>query len=265
MPELPDVEVFKQYMDATSLHRKIEGVSTDKVSDMLTGASVSGLKKELKNRQFSETRRHGKYLFAAVADNGWLMLHFGMTGFLKYFKNPDQKPSHVRLQFDFANDFSLAIDSQRRLGKIGIIDDPDEFIRKEKLGPDVRNDLTFESFEKIINQGRGGLKSLLMNQKHLAGIGNIYSDEILFQTRLHPCIKVKEIKDNSPTIHRLYNAVTSVLDTAITVKANPDDMPDDFLIPNRKKDGHCPRCEQEIESEKCAGRTSYFCPECQPA
>jgi len=85
----------------------------------------------------------------------------------------------------------------------------------------------------------------------------------LFQASLHPCIKVKEIKDNSPTIHRLYNAVTSVLDTAITAKADPDDMPDDFLIPNRKKNGQCPQCEKTIKSEKCAGRTSYFCPECQ--
>lgn len=263
MPELPDVEVFKQYLDATSLHQTIKDVHTDKIEDMLAGVSRSEMIKKLENTEFSGTRRHGKYLFAATGRNEWLVLHFGMTGFLKYFKNAGQKPSHVRLQTDFKNNYALAVVSQRRLGKIGFIDDPDVFIRKEELGPDAQNDLSPDNFEKMIQQGRGKIKSLLMNQNRIAGIGNIYSDEILFQCALHPCTEIKKIRKNSENIECLYHAISEVLEKSIKAGASPEDMPDNFLLPHRKKGGKCPVCNHEISIEKCAGRTSYFCQNCQ--
>jgi formamidopyrimidine-DNA glycosylase len=263
MPELPDVEVFKQYFDATSLHQAITAVHTDKIENMLAGVSRSGMIKKLENRKFTGTRRHGKYLFAATDENQWLMLHFGMTGFLTYFKKTGQKLDHIRLQIDFETQYALAVGSQRRLGRIGIIDDPGAFIRREKLGPDARNDLSSESFEEIIQQGRGKIKSLLMNQHKIAGIGNVYSDEILFQCALHPCTEIKKIRKNSEKKECLDHAISEVLEKSITVRASPEDMPDHFLLPHRKKGGRCPVCSKEVSREKCAGRTSYFCSNCQ--
>jgi formamidopyrimidine-DNA glycosylase len=263
MPELPDVEVFKQYFDATSLHQTITAVHTDKIDNMLAGVSRSELIKMLENRKFTGTRRHGKYLFAATDRNHWLMLHFGMTGFLAYFEKTGQKPDDIRLQTDFEANYALAVVSQRRLGKIGIIDDPDVFIRQREIGPDAQHDLSPETFERIIQQTRGKIKSLLMNQNRIAGIGNVYSDEILFQCALHPCTEIKKISNNSEKVECLYHSISEVLENSITAGAFPEDMPDHFLLPHRKKGGRCPVCNKEISKRKCAGRTSYFCSNCQ--
>lgn len=263
MPELPDVEVFKQYLDATSLHQTIEEVHTDKIEDMLADVRRAGMTRKLKGSQFTGTKRHGKFLFVATDQNGWLLLHFGMTGFLKYFKNTGQKPDHLRLQVNFTNNYTLVVGSQRRLGRIGIVDDPDAFVREKELGPDARNDLSFEAFQQIVQQGRGKMKSFLMNQNRIAGIGNIYSDEILFQSGLHPGTEVRAMKQRPGTIRRLYDAITEVLDKSISAGASPEEMPRDFLLPNRQKGGSCPACGNPISAEKFAGRISYFCRNCQ--
>src|SRR5215207_5968721 len=184
MPELPDVEAFKRYMDATSLHQKIRfvGVRSEKI---LGDFSARTLQSTLKGRTFESTRRHGKNLFAGLDGGGWMLMHFGMTGRLTYFKDPDEEPLHSRLLFAFDNDNHLAFVCQRMFGKVDLIEDPEEFAREKGLGPDAL-DLDGGSFRERLNGTRGGVKATLMNQKILAGIGNIYSDEILFQARLHP-------------------------------------------------------------------------------
>ena len=95
MPELPDIEIFKRYLDATCLHQAIEAVDL-KNSSMLKGVSGKRLTQRLRKNQFKSSRRHGKYLFAELHDGGWLVLHFGMTGFLKYYKIPAKEPAHNR-------------------------------------------------------------------------------------------------------------------------------------------------------------------------
>lgn len=86
MPELPDVEVFKQYLDATALHQEIKAVDVHS-NQLLEGISAERLRQGLEGRCFTSTRRHGKNLFAALDEGGWLFLHFGMTGSLSYFKH----------------------------------------------------------------------------------------------------------------------------------------------------------------------------------
>ena len=82
MPELPDVEIFKQYLDATSLHKLIEKVDVNNAT-VLAGVSASELSRTLRGRRFESARRHGKYLLVQLDDGSWLILHFGMTGYLK--------------------------------------------------------------------------------------------------------------------------------------------------------------------------------------
>src|SRR6266481_2913095 len=118
MPELPDVETFKRYLDATSLHERITGVDV-RSAYVLKGVSARELQRRLKGRCFESSRRHGKHLFVRADGDLWLRLHFGMTGSLKYFKHKKQAPRHTRLLFAFANAHCLAFKDQRKFGEIG--------------------------------------------------------------------------------------------------------------------------------------------------
>jgi len=109
------------------------------------------------------------------------------------------------------------------------------------------------------------VKSALMDQSLMAGIGNIFADEILFQARVHPATKLDRLE--KAEIERLYRAIKDVLETAIAHGAGSeqflDRLPAGYILPQRKKGGRCPRCGAEIECLKIGGRTSYFCPRCQ--
>ncbi len=260
MPELPDVEVFRKYMNATSLHQKISGIEVEH-KRVLQDISPSGLGRKLKDRQFERTKRHGKHLFACVDEEFWLMFHFGMTGFLKYFKKAEERPSHARILFHFGNGYHLAYDNQRMLGKVQVVENAAEFIRKNDLGSDAL-DLTLHAFQNLLLGRRGSMKTFLMNQSLIAGIGNIYSDEILFQAEIHPRIQVMDLDENQ--IKNLHKCMLDVLKTAIEKKADPQKFPDDFLIPYRGKKNACPRCGGELKKIKVNNRGTYFCPQCQP-
>jgi len=107
MPELPDVAIFKRYFDATSLHQKIERVEVYS-RQVLQGISPGKVKTELEGHAFESTRRHGKYLLVRLDTGKWLSLYFGMTGWLKYFKNLEKRPPHQRLLTDFSGGYHLA-------------------------------------------------------------------------------------------------------------------------------------------------------------
>ncbi len=261
MPELPDVDVFRRYVNAAALKQPIADVRDDDAADMLTDITIGGLAERLAGEMFTATRRHGKHLFIRIGENGWLMLHFGMTGFFRYFKNDDRRPPHVRLEIDFENGYSLAFDCQRRLGRIEHVETPDAFVQKQNLGPDALNDIGPEDLARLVSNGRGMIKSLLMNQEKIAGVGNIYSDEILFHARMHPRTKLE--KSGSEDVHRLYDAMRRTLRIAIDAGADPESMPADFLLPRRKKGADCPRCGGRLEALKTSGRTARLCPNCQ--
>ena len=262
MPELPDVEIFKQYLDATSLHRTIERVDK-KTPDMLKGISGKKLQQRLEQKRFNSSRRHGKYLFAELKGEGWLVLHFGMTGFLKYYKIPGKEPAHDRLRIGFANGYHLAYDCQRKLGEIGFADGPDKFIREREMGPDAMSaDLDLDALRKILSGSRASIKGALMNQSLIAGLGNVYTDEILFQAGIHPKTKANELEEGD--VKRLYRKMRKeVLPTVIDRRADPARFPEEYLTPCRKKGANCPRCGSELKQIKVSGRTAYLCPECQ--
>jgi formamidopyrimidine-DNA glycosylase len=261
MPELPDVEVFRRYMNSTSLHQKIEKIEVGQ-ERVLRNTTPSGLGRKLKGCQFERTKRHGKHIFACVDEKFWLMFHFGMTGFFKYFKNKEESPPHTRILFRFENGYHLAYDSQRMLGQVQVVEDAGRFIIEKDLGLDAL-DLSLSAFKNLARGRRGAVKTFLMNQSLIAGIGNIYSDEILFQAGIHPKTQVKNLDEDQ--IENLYGEMRKVLKTAIKKKANPDEFPDDFLIPYRGEKKTCPRCGGEIKKIKVNNRGTYFCPRCQPS
>ncbi|PYL07390.1 MAG: formamidopyrimidine-DNA glycosylase [Verrucomicrobia bacterium] len=259
MPELPDVETFKRYLDSTSLHQRIDDVDV-RNAYVLKGVSARELARRLKGCRFESSRRHGKHLFVSVNDDLWMRLHFGMTGSLQYFKHGDQAAPHARALFVFTNNYRLAFDDQRKFGQIGLLKDVDEFLRKRGLGRDAL-DVDLSEFQKLLGKRRGAVKSILMNQKLIAGIGNIYADEILFRARMHPAREISDLGDKA--LAKLFRAMRYILKKAIAAKADVDRMPKSWLLPHRGKGGKCPRCGRELKSAKIGGRTAWFCAHCQ--
>jgi formamidopyrimidine-DNA glycosylase len=259
MPELPDVETFKRYLDATSLHQRISGVDV-RSAYVLKGVSARELERRLKGRCFESSRRHGKHLFVRADGDLWLRLHFGMTGSLQYLKCQEPASRHSRVLFAFANAHCLAFEDQRKFGEVGLLKDVDEFLQKRALGPDAL-DIRFPQFKEIFGKHRGAVKTILLNQKLIAGIGNIYADEILFRARIHPATQVSALKDK--TVAKLFRAARDILRKAIEAKADMDRMPKSWLLPHRGKGGKCPRCGRELKSATIGGRTAWFCTRCQ--
>src|SRR6266487_6775709 len=246
MPELPDVETFKRHLDATSLHQRISGVDVESAY-VLKGVSGRELAHRLKGRRFESSRRHGKHLFVRADGELWPRLHFGMTGTLQYFKNDEQALRHARVLFVFANHHRLAFDDQRQFGQIGLLKDVDEFLKKRAVGPDAL-DLGLGTFRKILGKRRGAVKSILLNQRLIAGIGNIYADEILFRARVHPATEISRL--NGKALAKLFRATRYILERAIAAKADVNQMPKSWLLPHRGKGGKCPRCKRELKSGK---------------
>jgi formamidopyrimidine-DNA glycosylase len=261
MPELPEVESFKRYMNSTSLHKPIDAVEV-RSNLILEDVTPDKLEKSLVGQEFLSCQRYGKYLFTDVNREFWLAMHFGMTGNLKYFKDTQDDPKHDRLLISFKNGFHLAFDCQRKFGRVATTSAIEDFVKRKKLGKDALA-FDFDSFKDTMRKKRGTAKYTLMNQRAIAGIGNLYSDEIMFQTGVHPKTKVADLDDE--TLKALFNNMRRILRTAIRNKAHFNKLPKDYLIPNRLKGAECPRCGAKIQTLKVSGRTAYFCSKHQKA
>ncbi|MCA3749400.1 MAG: Fpg/Nei family DNA glycosylase [Rubrobacter sp.] len=260
MPELPEADIFRWHLEGISPGRKVGRVRV-KDRRVPVGASVRGLQSAPEGRRLCSTRRHGKNLFAGIEGGGWLLLHFGMTGSLRYLRNGEEEPPHVRLLLAFAGGGRLAFADQRVLGRVYPVGDPERFVEEKGLGPDAL-ELDYPSFRERVGGRRGAVKSVLMNQGVIAGLGNIYSDEVLFQARLHPGTSAAHLKEAE--LRRLFEAIRSVLWTAIEKGVDPDELPGYFLLPRRREGERCPRGNGGIRKMRAAGRTAYYCPACQP-
>ena len=258
MPELPEVERFRKYIDSTSLKKTILRTRVIQPS-ILDQTTPSVLGKCLKNNCFMRTFRIGKHLLIQAESNCWINLHFGMTGFLRYEYKKRKNTSHPCVIFYFNNNYKLIFDCTRRLGEIGISKNLEDFRDKKNLGPDAL-EISYNQFRQKMTGHKGAIKSLLMNQRVIAGIGNMYSDEILFMLGIRPDSSAAKLNHNS--IEKIYTAMRRILNLAIDVNAHIDRMPEQWLIHRRKSGLKC-SCGGKIERKIISGRSSYFCPECQ--
>jgi formamidopyrimidine-DNA glycosylase len=257
MPELPDVEVFRRRLDATSLRRRIVSVAI-LAPELVRDVSPRTLKARLTGRQFRSTRRHGKNLFAELSGGGALLLHFGMTGDLAYYHDGEEAPRHVRLRLDFPGGAHLAFDDQRKFGRIAYVENVETFIRNRRLGPDpLSPGFDLETFRGALRKKRGGLKAALLDQRMLAGIGNLYADEILFQSGLHPAIRIEALADRA--VRALYRRTRHVLEKAVAAGVEFDRLPRTWLLRHRDTDRRCPRCGDPLARMTAGGRTTYYC------
>jgi len=254
MPELPEVERFRRYAEKTVLGRLIKEVEILR-PPLLEDISPSKLRSSLTGRRFAAARRHGKVLFLKV-DDSWLTLHFGMTGQLKFYTKPDEEPPYARFILSFEKNARLAYDDQRMFGRIGWTQDLHRFLEKKQLGPDALT-LPENQFIERLRASRKNLKAFLMDQSEVAGIGNLYSDEIMYQAGLHPLTATSKL--NEPAAQQVYESMRKVLETAIET-GEREKLPDSYLTRHRTPDGRCPRCDRPLKIQSVGGRHMYFCP-----
>ena len=259
MPELPDIEAYARAIRAQGLNRRIAGVDL-RDPDRLRGSRLADLEAALAGHAFEAVKRHGKMLFLTVSCGWRLVLHFGMTGAVVFHDAATDAPRHARLVLRFEDGGHLAFDDQRKLGWLELTDDVAAYLRSQDIGPDA---LSFDAagFRDLLAGKRGIIKTALTDQSRIAGIGNVYADEVLFQAGVRPDRKAEDL--GADEIEAVHGKLREVLEQAAALDADPARMPDDWLTPRRGGEATCPRCGGALETPKLSGRTAYLCPRCQ--
>lgn len=257
MPELPEISLYKDYLDATSLDRKITSI------DYLHTGGLQSPKEEfdkaLKGKKFRKSHRLGKYLVIETTGDKALVMHFGMTGKIEYYKNQDP-PKYSRVVFSFEDNDHLAFLCRRKLGKLFVTEGLEEFRETQELGKDAL-ELSEKEFLELLEEKTGSIKGVLTDQHVLAGIGNVYSDEMLYQCGIHPKTKTNKLSETEKK--QLFKKMGAVLRKAIEKEGVREDFPDSYLIKHRKEGDDCPKCEGKVKQIKVSGRSTYYCPSCQ--
>jgi formamidopyrimidine-DNA glycosylase len=258
MPELPDAVVYERRVADAALNRTIEKTTVVDPLVLGDGLEPHRLDDVLRGRSLTETHRHGKHVFARYGDDtGWLALHFGMTGRVQAVEE-GAMPEYAYVQVHFADGGALAFECPRKFARVRLIDTPEAFVEAKGLGPDARR-ADVDTFLAPFEGRRGTIKGRLLDQSVVAGLGNIYADEALYQEGIHPATTVPELSEDA--LRNLYDAIQRVLDAAIAADADPEALdPDRFMLPHRYGDERCPDTGAPLQTEQVSGRTAYFSP-----
>lgn len=253
MPELPEVETFKNYGASKFLNRKIKKIEVDDERVLLVPERAMN---QLKGKELKHFHRRGKYVYIETSEKDlYLILHFGMTGYLEEYTDKKDRPNGTRVDF-FMEGGCMAFVNPRKFGRVGLTDDIEEFFDEKKVAEDALS-IGKKTFLKNLSGKTGPIKSRLMDQKNVAGIGNIYADEILFQCEIHPEEKTEDLDEDD--FVEIYNTMKRVFKLAIRKKANYKDFPDHYLLHNRSSE----RSNPPLSRIKVGGRTTFFSPDRQ--
>lgn len=270
MPELPEVETYRRFLDELVTHQTITAFEVKDAH--VLAADEDTLRRAVVGRTVTGTSRLGKNCFLLLDDGRVLVLHFGMTGDVGAYRDEADAPRFTRVALHLASGLRAAFVDPRKFGRIRLADSVEAYRQAKKLGPDAL-DITSEELQVRLGHRKTILKPLLLNQSLTAGLGNWIVDEVLFQAKIHP-----ERVANSLTaaeFSRLHAAIQLVLRTAIAHEANYRQFPASFLIHAREWDDsatpgtdahlHCPRHPRTLIAKTyVGGRATYTCPKCQP-
>ncbi|MFI0776766.1 Fpg/Nei family DNA glycosylase [Streptomyces sp. NPDC021212] len=259
MPELSDVEGFRRTLASCAQGHRIEHVE---VADpgVLRGVTAQRLKRELEGRRFAAPRRHGKWLIAP-AGGPTLILHFGMTGGLVCRSEGDPPERFGRVVLTLDDGHQLRYHDQRKLRGLWLAAtdaDVDRILGEQ--GPDALS-LGRAELDTLLEGRRGRVKATLTDQSVVAGLGNLLGDEILWRARVHPKSRASDLGPDER--RRLHTALRGVLRTSVRAGQVPP-RPSWLTGHRDDPDPHCPRCGRPLRRGKIAGRTSTWCPNCQP-
>jgi formamidopyrimidine-DNA glycosylase len=224
---------------------------------VLGRTSTKDLRDAVEGSSFRSVHRIGKHLLVELSGGGWLTLHFGMTGEPMFFS--DRPPRFARVTFSF-HDGALAFGDPRMLGRVGLAPSVDEFVHRKKLGPDALS-ISKKDFLARFGKARGAIKTALMDQHKLAGIGNLYADEVLFQSRLDPRTELSDLSGQD--LETIYRNMKKVLRRSIANGTDFSKFPRTYLLSHRRKGAPCPGCGGTTETITLGGRATYLCPPCQ--
>lgn len=275
MPELPEVETVAQGLRRRALGRRISAVEVRHAS-VIVGSPEEFIS-TLAGRKLERVSRKGKAIAVELGgENGgeprYLLVRLGMTGQLTVTPRdaPVEPHTHVLMPLDDGRE-ELRFRDARRFGKLRSLTLPELEKVLGGMGPDAQR-VTEPEFRAAMKGRKGAIKSWLMNQNLVAGLGNIYADEALFEARIHPLAQPGRV--SSGKAHDLYKAVRKVLDRAVRLGGTTfsdyldiEGRPGAFLSKLRvyQHTGEpCRRCGQPIRRIVIGGRSSHFCRHCQP-
>ena len=263
MPELPEVETVVRSIAPHVAGQRI--VRAELSSRLVTRGGLKRTAERLKGRVIKAVRRRGKQIFMEL-DHGVLYVHLGMTGRLLWNGAPG-KYTRATLQLEGG---TLTYDDVRQFGRVEFFTTVPKIL--ERVGPDALS-ISFEEFESRLQQRSGRIKSVLLNQAFVAGIGNIYADEALFGARIHPRASASRLSKRRA--QELYKNVLEVLELAIQHRGSSiSDYVDAAGEPGEYQRRHavygrtgqpCPRCGASIRRIVIAQRGTHYCPRCQRA
>lgn len=292
MPELPEVQTIVNDLNKKILNRVIFDVWTDAEKIIKKPQKFEEFKKKIKNKKILKIRRRAKNIIFELSGGYILLIHQKLTGHLLYGKwsRPSQSPTkwesqnsevlkdrvntYIHLLFFLDNGLMLALSDLRKFAKMELWG-KEEFYSSgyfKNLGPEPLNkNFTFNKFKEILQRARGKIKQVLMEQKIIAGIGNIYSDEILWHSKVHPQKSISELGVSE--LKSIYRNIKKVLLLAIKLRGESiSDFRDlqgrrGFFDTERRvyqREGEkCSRCGSIIKKLKISGRSAHYCPDCQ--
>ena len=271
MPELPEVETVRRDLDQLLRGRTVLGVvwlDPRMVRGRTDAGAVAG---RLTGQRTAAVSRRGKFLFWRLQSGDRVMLHLGMSGRLRAGVSPDEpRAPHTHLVVRLDDGSEMRLSDPRRFGRI-------EFLPRGSrpavvLGPEpLSRGFTAARFGAALAGRRAPVKALLLDQRVVAGIGNIYADEALFRARIHPARAAGTLTPDET--RRLHRALRRALRDGLrhrgtTFRSFQDSFGEPgghapHLLAYGRSGQPCPRCRTALETLMVGGRTSHFCPACQ--
>jgi formamidopyrimidine-DNA glycosylase len=282
MPELPEVETVARGLRAALVGCSIAGVEIQwERSIVLTESRSSqdiavpdpiAFARRLEGQTVADVGRRGKWIVIALDSSDTLLVHLRMTGQLLLDSGACPDDRHTRVLFLLDDGQWLRFSDTRKFGRMVLTANPDDVLGN--LGPEpLADDFTAAGLEELLAQRRGRIKPLLLDQRFLAGLGNIYASEALWRASVHPLRRADSL---SPAeVERLHEGIRSVLRAAIAeggttladaayqqANGKPGEFSNQLAVYGREGEP-CPRCSAAIERIKVGQRSTYLCPRCQ--
>lgn len=269
MPELPEVETVKNEISPYIIGRRITGVRV-MWQKLVREPTEEEFIRRLAGQLITNVERRGKYLVISLASGDYWIIHLKMSGSLLVAPGTAEPPKYTQAIIDLDNGSRIFFRDPRKFGRMLLLKDRDRLFRA--LGPEpLLPGFTPDVLARLAADRDTPIKAVLIDQARIAGIGNMYADEALWEARIHPLRPARSLTRGE--IIRLYDAIRNVLTDAIRHKGasivnyyRPDGSPgtahDHFHVAHRGG-AACPRCGTPIQRIVVRGRGTYFCPRCQ--
>jgi len=254
MPELPEVATYQKTFDRYAVGKTIREVVVQDAK-ILRNLSAEQFVERLTGRTFVSSYRRGKFLFGELDSGAHLQLHFGMTGDLQPYVDPADAPRFERFRWLFTDGSLLGFDDSRKFSHIVWVDDLPAYLLSRGLGPDAL-EISEADFLELMVRRKGQLKAFLLDQHAVAGVGNLYADEICFQARIHPGSRIDLLSEQHKKL--IFRLMQEILHSAVERLAYYREYPENWFWQWRKLGQLGPEGQGVVQRATIAGRTTYF-------